>query len=142
MKVLIKLKNQVDELERLQHFVEKIGGELGLDMELVMNMKLVMEEMVSNVIFYGYPKDTEGTIELAVDLDEKELTFVLSDQGCEFDPTLTEEPDLNINPAKRRIGGMGIFIAKHIMDSVAYQRQEGKNILIMKKNISNYDTNI
>jgi serine/threonine-protein kinase RsbW len=70
------------------------------------------------------------------------LTFVLSDQGCEFDPTLTEEPDLNINPAERRIGGMGIFIAKHIMDSVAYQRQEGKNILIMKKNISNYDTNI
>jgi len=137
----IKLRNQVEELERVLQFIEEIGDDLGLDMELVMNLKLVMEEMVSNVIFYAYPKGTEGTIELSVDGDEKELTFLLSDQGYEFDPTLKADPDLDVNPAERRLGDMGIFIVKNIMDSVTYQRLEGKNLLTMKKNIGNYDTN-
>ena len=51
----IRLKNKIGELERVNQFVEEIGEELGLDMELQMNLNLVMEEMVSNVIFYrGY----------------------------------------------------------------------------------------
>jgi serine/threonine-protein kinase RsbW len=137
----IKVKNQVNELEHVLQFIEEIGDELGIDMELVMNLKLVMEEMVTNVIFYAYPKGTEGTIELSVDGDEKELTFLLSDQGQEFDPTLKTDPDLDVNPAERRLGDMGIFIVKNIMDSVTYQRLEGKNLLTMKKNIGNYDTN-
>ena len=56
MKKEIRIKNRVDELERVNQFVEEIGEELGLDMELQMNLNLVMEEMVSNVIFYAYPR--------------------------------------------------------------------------------------
>jgi serine/threonine-protein kinase RsbW len=133
MRKEIKLKNQVEELEHVARFVEEIGKELGLDMELRMNLNLVMEEMVSNIIFYAYPEGTEGTIELATESDGKELTFFLSDQGREFDPTQKKDPDLDINPAKRDIGGMGIYIVKNIMDHVSYQRLKGKNLLIMKK---------
>jgi serine/threonine-protein kinase RsbW len=133
MRKEIKLKNQVEELEHVARFVEEIGKELGLDMELRMNLNLVMEEMVSNIIFYAYPEGTEGTIELATESDGKELTFFLSDQGREFDPTQKKDPDLDINPAKRDIGGMGIYIVKNIMDHVSYQRLRGKNLLIMKK---------
>ena len=56
MRKELKLKNQVGELKRVNQFVEEIGEELGLDMELQMNLNLVMEEMVSNVIFYAYPQ--------------------------------------------------------------------------------------
>ena len=129
------LKNQVDELQRVNQFVEEIGEELGLDMELQMNLNLVMEEMVSNVIFYAYPKDKESSIELVAESNGKELTFVLSDQGKEFDPTAKEEADPNVNPMDRDIGGMGIYIVKNIMNEVTYQRLEGKNLLTMTKTI-------
>ena len=119
----------------MAQFVEEIGEELGLDMELQMNLNLVMEEMVSNVIFYAYPEGTEAEIELLAECDGKELTFVLSDKGREFDPTLKEDADVNTNPAEREIGGMGIFIVKNIMNQVTYQRLEGKNLLTMKKSI-------
>ena len=56
MKKEIKIKNQVGELEKVNAFIEEIGEELQLDMELLMNLNLVMEEMVSNVIFYAYPE--------------------------------------------------------------------------------------
>ena len=135
MKKEIQIKNQVDELARVNQFVEEIGEELGLDMELQMNLNLVMEEMVSNVIFYAYPQEKEATIELLAESDGKELTFVLSDRGKEFDPTMKEDADPNVNPMDRDIGGMGIYIVKNIMNEVTYQRLEGKNLLTMKKDI-------
>jgi len=116
-------------------FIEEIGEELHLDMELQMNLNLVMEEMVSNVIFYAYPKESDSEIELLAKSDGKSLTFVLSDQGKEFDPTAQEDADPDVNPIEREIGGMGIFIVKNIMNRVTYQRLEGKNLLTMTKNI-------
>ncbi len=135
MKKELKLKNQVGELERVNQFVEEIGEELGLDAELRMNLNLVMEEMVSNVIFYAYPEGKTADIELLAESEGKELTFVLSDCGKEFDPTLKEDADTDINPIDREIGGMGIYIVKNIMNEVTYQRLEGKNLLTMKKDI-------
>ncbi|MBQ3700588.1 MAG: ATP-binding protein [Prevotella sp.] len=135
MKKKLTLKNQVGELERVNQFVEEIGEELGLDMELQMNLNLVMEEMVSNVIFYAYPEGKTADIELQAESNGKELTFVLSDQGKEFDPTAKEDADPDVNPIDREIGGMGIYIVKNIMNQVTYQRLEGKNLLTMTKKI-------
>jgi serine/threonine-protein kinase RsbW len=129
------IKNHVGELERVNKFIEEIGEELGLDMELLMNLNLVMEEMVSNVIFYAYPEGKTADIELVAESNGKELTFMLSDQGKEFDPTAKEDADPDVNPMDREIGGMGIFIVKNIMNQVTYQRLEGKNLLTMKKEI-------
>ena len=135
MRKELRIKNEVSELEKVAQFVEEIGEELGLNMELQMNLNLVMEEMVSNVIFYAYPEGEEAEIELLAKSDGKELTFVLSDQGKEFDPTAKEDADPDINPADREIGGMGIFIVKNIMNKVTYQRLEGRNLLTMTKGI-------
>lgn len=125
----------MEELRRINQFIEEIGEELGLEMELQMDLNLVIEEMVVNVISYAYPKGTEANIELKAESNGKELTFVLSDCGREFDPTQNENTDMNINPAERGIGGMGIYIVKNIMNEVSYQRLEGKNLLTMRKDI-------
>jgi serine/threonine-protein kinase RsbW len=137
MRKEICIKNQVDELDHVARFIEEIGEELDLGMELQMNLNLVLEEMVSNIIFYAYPDGTEASIELMAESDGKELTFVLSDQGQAFDPTMKEDTNMDVNPAERDLGGMGIFIVKNIMNKVTYQRLEGKNLLTMKKEIIN-----
>ena len=135
MRKEITIKNQISELERVNQFVNEICEELGLDMELQMNLNLVMEEMVSNVIFYAYPEGKTADIELAAESHGKELTFVLTDRGKMFDPTAKEDADPDVNPMDRDIGGMGIYIVKNIMNKVTYQRLEGKNLLTMQKKI-------
>ena len=135
MRKELRIKNQISELEKVAQFIDEIGEELGLSMELQMNLNLVMEEMVTNVIFYAYPEGEVEDIELLAKSDGKELTFVLTDQGKEFDPTAKEDADLDVNPADRELGGMGIFIVKNIMNKVTYQRLEGKNLLTMTKGI-------
>ena len=135
MRKQLKFKNQVDELQHVNLFVEEICDELGLDMELQMNLNLALEEVVSNVIFYAYPEGTTADIELLAEYDGKVLTLVLSDQGKHFDPTAKEDPDPDVHPADRELGGMGIYIVKNIMNEVTYQRLEGRNLLTMRKKI-------
>ena len=135
MKKEIKIKTQVGELEKVNAFIEEIGEELQLDMELLMNLNLVMEEMVSNVIFYAYPEGKTADIELTAECTGHTLTFVLSDKGREFDPTMKEDIDTATDPADRELGGLGIYIVKNIMNEVTYQRLEGKNLLTMKKDL-------
>ena len=135
MRKEIRIKNKISELEKVAQFIEEIGEELGLSMELQMNLNLVMEEMVTNVIFYAYPQGEEADIELLAKSDGKELTFVLSDGGKPFDPTAKEDADLDVNPMDREQGGMGILIVKNIMNEVTYQRLGETNQLTMKKRL-------
>ena len=135
MRKELSIKNEIGELARVNQFLDDIAEELGLDMELQMNLNLVLEEMVSNVIFYAYPEGKTAEIELVAETHGKQLTFVLTDRGKEFDPTAKEDANPDVNPMERDIGGMGIYIVKNIMNEVSYQRLEGKNLLTMKKNI-------
>ena len=127
------IKNDSQELIRVAAFIEEIGDEIGIDMDLQMNLQLVLEEIVSNVIFYAYPKGTTAIISLSAGFDGKVLTLILSDEGRAFDPTKKKDVDIIANPMDREQGGLGIFIVKNIMDTVDYQRTKGKNILTMTK---------
>ena len=136
MKKEIQIRNQVDDLQHVAAFVEEIADELQLSPELTMNFNLVLEEMVSNVIFYAYPKENDQPIILTATSDDDSISFIITDEGRAFDPTAREDADMSVNPADRQLGGMGIFITRQIMDDVTYQRIDGCNILTLTKKIN------
>ena len=131
----IVINNQIEELERLAVFVEEVAEELGLDPELTMNINLALEEVVSNVILYAYPREMGEKITIMAQSDSHNLMFTITDKGKEFDPTQVEEADITLSAEDREIGGLGIYIVKNIMNEVTYQRLDGKNILTLKKTI-------
>ena len=53
MQKVLCIKNDIHELNTLTQFLEEVGDELGLSPGLVMNLNLVLEEAVSNIIFYA-----------------------------------------------------------------------------------------
>ena len=131
----IVINNQIEELDRLAVFVEGVAEELGLDPELTMNINLALEEVVSNVILYAYPREMGEKITIMAQSDSHNLMFTSTDKGKEFDPTQVEEADITLSAEDREIGGLGIYIVKNIMNEVTYQRLDGKNILTLKKTI-------
>jgi len=131
----LKFKNEEQELARVAEFMESVCDELQLDMHVAMKLQLALEEMVTNVIYYAYPKGTSADISLSAKSDGKVLTFVLSDTGKPFDPTAKEDADIDVNPMDREQGGMGILIVKNIMNEVSYQRLGDENRLTMKKQL-------
>ena len=94
-----------------------------------------MEEAVANVILYAYPKGESNIVELEAQSDGEMLSIQIIDYGMEFDPTKAEEADTSLSSEDRPIGGLGIFLIRQVMDSVEYQRIDGRNVLLITKKI-------
>ncbi len=129
----ITLHNDIRETPKIADFMDDIVGETGIDMALASSLNLALEEAVVNVMNYAYPKGQVGTITLEAYANEERLKFVVTDNGVPFDPTQTAEPDVTASIEDRTIGGLGIFLVTHLMDSVEYERTNEKNVLILKK---------
>ena len=136
MEKKLVLKNEISEISKLAVFIEELGEELNLTPDLVFNLNLVLEEAVSNVILYAYPKEESQEISLLAKMSGSNLVFVLTDSGKEFDPTQAPDADITLSAEERQIGGLGIFLIRQIMNTVEYQRIDGKNVLTLGKQLN------
>ena len=133
----ISLLNDVKEIPALAIFVGSICEDMRFNQLTTDGVNLAVEEAVVNVMNYAYPEGTRATILLEVFADEETLRFELRDDGQPFDPTASEEVDVESNVKNKIIGGMGIHLIRHYMDHISYERKDGQNVLTMTKNIKN-----
>ena len=136
-KVSFKLKSNLSELDALCQKLEKFGQSLGLSQKCIFEANLALDELFTNIISYGFDDKTEHTIRITIFLQNDELVFNIEDDGIPFNPTEAESPDLECSIEECRIGGLGIHLAKNLMDEVCYQRCNDKNVLTLRKNIKN-----
>ena len=129
------LHNDIQQIPQLADFIETIASEANLDQGLAMSLNLALEEAVTNVIEYAYPEGSDGLVDIEAVIREGQLDFIISDSGKPFDPTAKPEVDITAGVEERPIGGLGIHLVRHIMDSVSYKREDGKNYLTMIKKI-------
>jgi anti-sigma regulatory factor (Ser/Thr protein kinase) len=109
--------------------------EVGKVWRILFEANLALDELFTNIISYGFDDKNEHTIRITISLQNDELVFNIEDDGMPFNPTEAETPDLECTIEECRIGGLGIHLAKNLMDEVCYQRCKDKNILTLKKNI-------
>ena len=135
MEYTLTLHNDVQEVPLLATFIETISEENDMDMVMSMNINLAVEEAVVNVMNYAYPEGTVGEVKIHASVVDELLTITIADSGSPFDPTEKENPDINLPAEERSIGGLGILLVRQFMDTVAYQRTDGMNILTLTKRI-------
>ena len=133
---ILSIDNQVCELKKLSAFVEQTCGMAGADQALTMSINLALEEAVSNVIFYAYPKGETGhRITVKFTRHRNDITYTVYDRGIPFNPLAKSDADVTLSAEERGIGGLGIFLVKQIMDRVEYERKGNENILKLTKHI-------
>lgn len=119
-----------------------IGPIMGLledaevDFKTLNKIEVALDELLTNVALYAY-KPGSGNIDIDYELEESShvLTLVIADEGKAFDPLAKEDPNITLGPQERQVGGLGIFIVKQVMDEAHYKREDGKNILTLKKKV-------
>ena len=131
----IILQNDIQQVPLLAQFVDEACETAGLNMATSMKLNLAIEEAVVNVMNYAYPQGTIGDINIEVQVDNNQLEFIISDSGTPFDPTTKAEVDTTLSAEERTIGGLGIHLVRNIMDSINYERVNGKNILALIKKL-------
>lgn len=132
----ITLDNDLEAIPKLNVFVDEIAEELEFDMSTTMKLNLALEEAVANIINYAYPKGTHGKVEIDALSNDVRLKFVITDEGVPFDPTTRKEIDTTLPVEERPIGGLGILLVRNLMDSINYERVNGKNILTLRKKLN------
>ena len=132
-RISVQLKNKLSELERISQILEELGKLHHLPSKALYGVNLALEEILTNVISYGYEDKNEHEIIVRLSLQNGELVTEVEDGGRAFNPLELPEPDMNSPLEERPIGGLGIHFVRELMDAVEYSRKDGKNLLVMKK---------
>lgn len=131
----LTLVNDLRQVSLLPGFVDRVQEQNNLTPDLAARINLALEEAVCNVIQYAYPEGTTGKMCLEAVKEGNRLRFSLTDGGKVFDPTAVPEADISASVEDRPIGGLGIHLIRSIMDSVRYERKDGKNVLTLIINL-------
>jgi len=134
--ISFKLSNNLAELDGLNRQLEAFAAKLGLSKRDIFEINLCIEEQLTNIIAYGYTDSQEHWIQIMLSLEDAEFTVCIEDDGVAFDPVQVPPPDLECTLEEKEIGGLGVYLTRHFMDQMVYQRCGNKNVLVMKKKIS------
>ena len=87
-----------------------------------------------NIAQYAYaPKTGQATIRVGTEKDPAAVSITFIDRGVPYDPLAKPDPDVMLSAQDRQIGGLGIFMVKKSMSSMAYEYRDGQNVLTIKK---------
>jgi anti-sigma regulatory factor (Ser/Thr protein kinase) len=114
-------------LDEIREFVGGVARAGGFSDRDVYNIQLATDEAASNIIEHAYGGISDGLLEISCGVNGSAITIVLVDHGESFDPSEVPAPDLKADLSERKIGGLGIFLMRKLMDEVRYQAEPRKN---------------
>ena len=121
-------------LDDVTSFVDRFLEECGCSMKAQRQIDLCVEEIFVNIANYAYPEGT-GDAEIRVSEADGTVSLTFIDAGVPYDPLRKEDPDVTLSAEERAVGGLGIFLVKKNMDSIAYRYEGGRNVLTMTKTV-------
>jgi sigma-B regulation protein RsbU (phosphoserine phosphatase) len=131
--VEILLSSRLSELERLTELLTEFGGRHGLAPKTLHDLNLALEEIVANIISYGYTDNREHEIKVRLSAEAGEIKAEVEDDGEPFNPLEAPEPDTEKSLEERTIGGLGIHLVRKLTDRLEYKREGGRNLLTVRK---------
>ena len=130
----IKVTNQLSAIERFNQAFTEFGRRHRLAPKILHDVNLAVEEILANIISYGYTDNREEhEIKLRVSVQPEEVRVDVEDDGRPFNPLEAPEPDTTKPLEERTVGGLGIHLVRKLMDSLEYKRRDNKNFLSLKK---------
>ena len=127
----IQLSNNSSECTRLYEFLADSLEKLPVTKEFKHDLKLVSEELLANIINYGYDKNSAEKIDIEMTVDGSSVHITFTDSAREFNPLERDAPDV-LNDLSE--GGMGILLVKSLTDEQHYKRDNNHNVLTVTKN--------
>ena len=130
----ITIAATLDNLDTVLAFVDQQMEEAGCAMKLMAQVDMAVEEIFVNIARYAYhPEVGEAIVRCEAGGEPFQVIVGFADQGRPYNPLEREDPDVTLDAEQRQIGGLGIFMAKKLMDDIQYEFRNGQNILTLRK---------
>jgi sigma-B regulation protein RsbU (phosphoserine phosphatase) len=127
------LLTQNAEIARAIDAFEAFAEEYALSSTVRRTVNVVLDELLSNAIAYGFNDNEDGHIEIEVELKPDRLAITIADDGEPFNPFGSQAPNTDLSVEDRPIGGLGIHLVRKMMDEVGYVRQTNRNVVRLAK---------
>ncbi len=133
----IELESKIDNLPVIGKFINDALDHFKADAGSIYKVQLAVDEACTNIINYAYSEKV-GAIKINLALVGEDIVVTIKDKGKPFDPTSIPSPEINSDVEHRKIGGLGIYFMKQLMDSVSYSfdPQEGNKLILRKRKSS------
>jgi sigma-B regulation protein RsbU (phosphoserine phosphatase) len=133
----VTIVNDVAELERLAGIVDTFVADHGLSAKTAFNLNLSLDELITNIVSYGYTDGETHEIRVSFSLKDGFLITRIMDDAQEYDPFVqAPEPDLDLGVDERPIGGLGVFLVKELMSRTSYERLGSVNITTLWQSVA------
>ena len=129
-KKIFKQQADLSNYKQFYNWLHSACRDWDIKEELTNKLDMCAEEIFANITFYAYPEKT-GMIEATLIKTEDSLIFEFRDEGLEYNPMEKPDPDINLPPEDRPLGGLGIYMVKEMSDVISYRREDNQNILTM-----------
>ena len=130
----LKVKSSTENLSLIRNFTKATAELCGFDSEAVGKIVLAVDEACTNIIKHAYQYSPNGDIILKFKLANSKFAISITDKGQHFNPNIIPEPDLKEFHKQRKVGGLGMYLMKKLMDEVVYHSLTGsKNEVILIK---------
>ena len=134
-KFVLKINNDFDDLRAAADPATQFLESKSASSRVIFAANLAIEEIVTNIIKYGYDDSLKHEITVHLDVTENMLNIEICDDGKEFDPFSQPEPDISLASKEPKIGGLGIHFVRKMLDACAYNRHDGRNIVKLSKKL-------
>ncbi|MFA4824740.1 MAG: ATP-binding protein [Methanoregula sp.] len=126
------IKADIQEIPKVSLALDQAMGAHGFSDEEILDTQLAVEEAITNVIVHGY-EGTTGKILIICSTTGGLAEIQIEDTAPPFNPLSIPEPDITEDIEDRKIGGLGVFLIRQVMDDIIYRYEDGKNILVLRK---------
>ena len=128
--------NDFNELKKIKRFIKNLGDTHNIKETIISHIQLALEELIVNIISYSYEDRDIHKIQLKADLNQNRLFLYLTNQGKAFNPITYKNTNIHKSLKERKIGGLGILLAKNLVDDISYTYQNGYNKLTLIKKLN------
>lgn len=132
----ISIENKISSLNIIASYVEQFGEENNLSFNIVFELNLILDELITNTINYGYIDNEIHMIDIFMDIENDNVIIKIIDDAKEFNPLSKDEVSTDKELEQRQIGGLGIHIVKQKTDDIYYERSGDRNILKLVKSLT------
>jgi serine/threonine-protein kinase RsbW len=126
----LKLKSIPKEILKIEKFLGDINLAIRFGEIQFHNLLVATTEAINNAIIHGNLRDPKKYVTIICKLTNTSLEIKVHDEGKGIEEEDLPDPLDEKNILKEN--GRGIFLMRHLMDSVKYKRDESGNEVTMK----------
>ncbi len=128
-----RILNRWEDMPIVTSMLGRFAGENGLPQSVLHDLNVVLDEVLNNIIAYGYEDGAQDEIKVRLERRDGEIVLLIEDQGRPFDPRQVSAPDLIAPLHARKVGGLGVHFMRSLMDDLTYTRAGDTNRLCLTK---------